>query len=40
MFRVPKAWLFSSSVLAVTTLVLQAQVRGDALDSNDAIAGL
>jgi hypothetical protein len=40
MFRVPKAWLICSSVLALTTLILQAQAPGDALESNDAIARL
>jgi hypothetical protein len=40
MLRVPKAWLFSTSVLALTTLILQAQSPGDALESNDAIARL
>jgi hypothetical protein len=40
MLRVPKAWFFSSSVLALTTLILQAQAPGDALESNDAIARL
>jgi len=40
MFHVSKAWLFSSSVLAVTTLILHAQAPADALDSNDAIARL
>ncbi len=40
MFRVPKAWFICSSVLALTTLILQAQAPGDALESNDAIARL
>jgi hypothetical protein len=38
MFRVPKAWLICSGILALTTLILQAQAPGDALESNDAIA--
>jgi len=40
MFRVPKAWLICSSVLALTTFILQAQAPGDPLESNDAIARL
>jgi hypothetical protein len=40
MCRVPKVWLICSSVLALTTLILQAQAPGDAIESNDAIARL